>query len=165
MRADRSFALTSRSAAETQRVGRELGRLLGSGDTVLLEGDLGTGKTTLARGIARGLRVPARIPVTSPTFTLIHEYEGRVKLFHMDWYRLSSMRREDEEEMSARLSDGDAVCLVEWPERCPRLWPQERLEISFNHRGLKKRRLEIRACGKIYRNMIRSIRIKMRAKK
>lgn len=160
-----SFCLTSSSSGQTRRIGRELGKLLHGGDTVLLKGDLGAGKTTIAKGIARGLEVPVKTPVTSPTFILIHEYQGRVKLFHMDLYRLSSVRGEDEEEIAECLSDTGAVCLVEWPERGRRLWPQERLEVSLEHRGPKTRRLEIRARGRTYRDRFRSIRIKMKARK
>lgn len=161
----RGFLMTSYSSAETRKIGRELGRLLKGGDTVLLEGELGAGKTTLAQGIARGLGVPVKTPVTSPTFTLIHEYEGRAKLYHMDWYRLSSVRGEDEEELSECLSSRDAVCLVEWPERGRTLWPQERLEIFLKHKGPKERHLEIRGHGRPYENLIRSVKKKMASKK
>ncbi len=153
-----SFILLSHSGAETRKIGRELGKLLKGGDTVLLEGELGVGKTTLAQGIARGLGVPAKTPVTSPTFALVQEYKGREKLLHMDWYRLSSVKGEDEAEFSECLSSRDAVCLVEWPERGRALWPRQRLEIFLKHKGPKERSLEIRARGKRYQKMILSVR-------
>ena len=158
MKMSGSFTLTSHSEAQTRKIGRELGKLLKGGDTVLLEGELGAGKTTLAQGIARGLGVPVKTPVTSPTFTLIHEYEGREKLFHMDWYRLSSVKGEDEEEFLERLSSHDAVCLVEWPERGRALWPEERLEIFLNHKGPNERQLEIRGRGKRYEELVLSVK-------
>lgn len=146
--------VTTHSCAETRRLGRKLGKLLKRGDTVLLAGELGAGKTTLAQGIARGLGVPAKTPVTSPTFTLIQEYDGREKLLHMDWYRLSSVKGEDEVELSECLASRDAVCLVEWPERGRALWPEERLEILLKHKSIKDRRLLIRGRGKRYEALV-----------
>ena len=152
--------LTTHSSAQTRSIGRKLGKQLKGGDTVLLEGELGVGKTTLAQGIARGLGVPVKTPVTSPTFTLVHEYEGREKLLHMDWYRLSSVQGQDEAELSECLSSGDVVCLVEWPERGRALWPKERLEILLKHKGPKERRLEIRGRGKRYEGLALSVKKK-----
>ena len=80
------MAFTTKSAAETQRLGRRLGALMKAGDVIFLTGDLGAGKTTFAKGVALGLGI--REDVTSPTFTLVTEYEGRVPLAHMDLYRL-----------------------------------------------------------------------------
>lgn len=80
------MAFTTKSAAETQRLGRQLGALMKAGDVIFLTGDLGAGKTTFAKGVALGLGI--REDVTSPTFTLVTEYEGRVPLAHMDLYRL-----------------------------------------------------------------------------
>ena len=156
----KEFFVTSHSSVETQNIGRKLGKLLKGGDTVLLEGELGAGKTTLAQGIARGLGVPAKTPVTSPTFALIQEYEGREKLLHMDWYRLSSVKGEDEAELSECLASRDAVCLVEWPERGRALWPEDRLEIFLKHKGLNERRLEIRGHGKRYESLVLSVKKK-----
>lgn len=160
----RSFCVTSHSSGETRRIGRVLGRLLKGGSAVLLEGELGAGKTTLAQGIARGLEVSVKTPVTSPTFTLIHEYEGRERLFHMDWYRLSSVKGGDEEVVSECFSSKDAVCLVEWPERGRNLWPSERLEIFLKHKSPKERHLKIRGCGKPYEELVLLIKKKVAKK-
>src|SRR5579885_2893411 len=110
------------SEEETIALGERLARELPSRQVVLLIGDLGAGKTTLAKGIVRGLGAAAPEEVSSPTFTLIHEY-GRV--YHIDLYRL------DREEEVATLGldeifDRDAVVLIEWGERFPRLMPQDR---------------------------------------
>ena len=78
----------SPSAAETRRLGERLGRRLGPGDVVTLSGDLGAGKTALSQGIGAGLEVSE--PVSSPTFALVHEYAGRVPVWHLDVYRLRS---------------------------------------------------------------------------
>lgn len=104
------------------RWGEAVGRaLIGSGRTVLLSGEVGAGKTTLAQALARGLGVT--VPVTSPTFTLVHEYpvpEGVVR--HLDLYRLSGPEALDALGWDELLA-GDAVTLVEWPERAEGRWP------------------------------------------
>ncbi|WP_249226952.1 tRNA (adenosine(37)-N6)-threonylcarbamoyltransferase complex ATPase subunit type 1 TsaE [Alicyclobacillus mengziensis] len=116
------MAFTTRSAAETFRLGRQLGALLQAGDVVFLTGHLGSGKTTFAKGVAQGLGVQA--DVTSPTFTLVSEYEGRVPLAHMDLYRLLKDTEGTTEPTTAvdfaaiGVQDylyGDYAVLVEWP--------------------------------------------------
>lgn len=103
----------TRSQEDTVQFGRALGGMLRPGDTVLLSGELGTGKSVLARGIARALGVEGAIP--SPSFTIMIPHEGRVSVCHLDLYRL-----EDEDEFFAagleECFDGKNVCLVEWPE-------------------------------------------------
>lgn len=119
---------TSGSPAGTAAIGRTLGGLLKPGAIILLYGDLGAGKTQLARGLAEGLGVTT--PVTSPTFTLINEYEGRLPFYHCDLFRL---------EEPAQLLDlgldeylyGDGVTAIEWPERLGPLRPAEYLAISL----------------------------------
>ena len=114
-----SFEVQLRGLDGTERWGRALAEQLEAGDVVLLEGDLGSGKTTMARAIAYGLGVPASVPVTSPTFALLHEYtEGRIELWHADVYRLSA--ESDLEDLG--LADSRArgvVLLVEWGTRFP----------------------------------------------
>lgn len=124
-----------------------------AGDVVTLEGSLGSGKTTLAKGIARGLAVRSEAEVTSPTFTLIHEYEGREKIYHIDWYRLRAVRGAD-----ARLAEecfaSKAVTLVEWPERGRRVLPSERIEIRLRHAGERARHIKITAKGLQYKDFL-----------
>ncbi len=116
------------SADETIAAGEEIGRSLPRRALVLLIGNLGAGKTTLAKGIVKGLGAAAPEEVSSPTFTLIHEYGERV--FHVDLYRL-----EDERDVLTlgldELMDRDAVMLVEWGERFPALWPAGRIEVRL----------------------------------
>jgi tRNA threonylcarbamoyladenosine biosynthesis protein TsaE len=113
------FALPTRRA--TRRLGAALGALLVPGDLVVLEGDLGAGKTFLVRGIARALGVPAEVPVTSPTFALVHELPARVPLLHADLYRLGDADELGELGLVERVGH-DAIALVEWGERfLPRL--------------------------------------------
>ncbi len=120
---------TTRSEEETIELGRRIAPELPRRAVVLLIGELGAGKTTLAKGILSGLGVAEPDEVTSPTFTLIHEYGGG-RAFHIDLYRL------DTPEQVARLGldeifDRDAVVLIEWGERFPSLLPQERVEIRL----------------------------------
>lgn len=98
---------------QTQALGQALGRLLGAGDVVLLSGDLGVGKTTFCKGVGRGLGVQDEM--TSPTFTLIAEYEGRVPLAHMDLYRLAGNARRLDEMGWDDYVESDYAVLVEWP--------------------------------------------------
>jgi tRNA threonylcarbamoyladenosine biosynthesis protein TsaE len=119
------------SEEETIALGRRLAEALGRPTTILLIGELGAGKTTLAKGIIAGLRSAAEDEVSSPTFTLIHEYGNDV--YHIDLYRLdtpaeiTTLGLED-------LLERDAVVLVEWGERFPRLWPEDHIEIRINVR-------------------------------
>ncbi|MHB8485947.1 MAG: tRNA (adenosine(37)-N6)-threonylcarbamoyltransferase complex ATPase subunit type 1 TsaE [Candidatus Acidiferrales bacterium] len=124
--------ILSRSAEETISQGRELAANLGPPLLVLLTGELGAGKTTLAKGIISGLGVAAEEDITSPTFTLIHTFTGRVTVFHVDLYRVSDVHDFDTlglEDLFAQ----PAIVLIEWPERM-RLrtdWPV--LRIALEH--------------------------------
>lgn len=113
--------LLSRSLEETVAIGRILGERLVAGDVVVLEGELAAGKTALAKGIALGLGIEE--PVTSPTFTLISEYDGRLHLYHMDAYRLDSA--EDFAALGAEdLLLGDGVSVVEWGGKIAEIMPE-----------------------------------------
>ncbi len=102
--------------AETRDLGRRLGHLARPGLVVLLSGDLGAGKTCFAQGVAEGLEIPADSPVTSPSYTLLNVYAGRLPLYHFDLYRLS--RVEDLEDLGYdEVAEGDGVTLVEWADR------------------------------------------------
>jgi len=116
------------SPEETRQLARTLAQRLQPGDVVLLHGDLGLGKTCFAQGIAGGLGWEG--PVNSPTFSLIQEYNTRPPLIHMDLYRL----RSGEEVWNLGLEemfDTGAVLLVEWPERCPSVWPEDAWHITL----------------------------------
>jgi tRNA threonylcarbamoyladenosine biosynthesis protein TsaE len=123
------------SAEETMRVGRELAAMLTPPRMLILRGDLGAGKTTLVKGIAAGLGVHAEDDVTSPTFTLVHEYGGGgTMLYHLDLYRL-----EKERELAAlgidEMQRADALMLVEWGEKFPSLVARADGEIAIEHAG------------------------------
>jgi len=120
------------SDEETIGLGRQIAKMLWRPVTVLLIGDLGAGKTTLAKGIVEGLKAAGQDEVSSPTFTLIHEYGHDV--YHIDLYRLDTseeVMRLGLEELLAR----DAVVLVEWGERFPRMWTEDRVEIRITVAG------------------------------
>ncbi len=120
--------VTSSSEKQTEQIGISLAAQLRPGDVLLLSGGLGAGKSVLARGIARGLGIIG--PVPSPTFTLLNCHQGALALHHFDLYRLEDL----EEFFAAGLQDflaGEAVSVVEWPERCEEVIPPCRLEISI----------------------------------
>ncbi len=145
----KSFRILSRSATQTQSWGRKLGRLLVGGEIIGLTGELGSGKTCFVRGLAEGVNVVKGAWVRSPTFTLINEYDGRMPLFHVDLYRLSSAT--ELEELSLRecfFSDG--VSVIEWFERLPNGEVEEYLGIHFDHEDGNKRGLTFTAHGSRY---------------
>lgn len=131
----------TRSEEETVAAGEEIGRGLTPGSVVLLIGELGAGKTTLAKGIVKGLGAGQPDDVSSPTFTLIQEYGEATKVYHIDLFRIESAREAEELGLEELLSR-PGVVLVEWGERFPQLWPAERIEIRL--RELKDGSREIR---------------------
>ena len=144
----RSLVLRSASPDATRTLGERLGHLLQPGDVVLLTGSLGAGKTALAQGIARGLGIAG--PVSSPTFTLLKEYVGRIPLYHFDLYRI-----EEPDELEALgFGDyfyGDGASVVEWAERGEweggALWPTDALRIAISAAGPEERVLRLSAAG------------------
>ncbi len=120
--------------AETSVIGHLLGNICIRGDVILLQGDLGAGKTTLTQSIAKGLGVSADQYVTSPSFALMHEYRGREPLYHMDFYRLTG---EDDIEGAGLLEYiyGPGVAVIEWSDRMGGLCPEQRLEIEIKTTG------------------------------
>ena len=120
--------LRTGTAEETRAVGEALANLLRPRDAVILTGELGAGKTTLVQGVARGLDVPGR--VTSPTFTLIREYRGRLDMAHVDVYRLE--RIQDVVDLGLEeLGDGEAVLLVEWGDVVEEALPADHLVVEL----------------------------------
>ena len=141
----------SHGAAQTQRLGARLGELLDAGSVVLLEGGLGAGKTVLAQGIAQGLGIDD--PVTSPTFTLIHEYAGRLPLYHVDLYRLAG----DADAAAIGLEEyvyGDGVTVIEWPDRAGTLLPTDHLSVALRPIAETKRALRFTPRGARYGELV-----------
>jgi tRNA threonylcarbamoyladenosine biosynthesis protein TsaE len=128
----------SRSAEETFAMGKILGGVLEGGDVVALIGDLGTGKTCLTQGIARGLGVPDGYAVTSPTFTLINEYPGKHVLYHLDVYRLEGAQ--DMEDIGyEEFLFGKGVTVIEWAEKIREILPETTLYIEMTYLDEKNR--------------------------
>lgn len=131
------------SEEETVALGRRLAQELPSRAVVLLIGDLGAGKTTLAKGIVDGLGAAAPEEVCSPTFTLVHEYGRRPKVYHVDLYRIGKAQ-ELESVGLEELLEQEAVLLVEWGERFPHLWPPDRIEIHLRRLDDDRREIKVK---------------------
>ena len=119
--------LRSTSATQTRAIGAAIASVAGAGDVVVLSGDLGTGKTVVAQGIAAALGVDE--PVVSPTFTLMREYEGRLPVRHLDVFRLDHVQEAIDLGLEELLDDG--VVLIEWGEGVREVLPVERLELAL----------------------------------
>jgi tRNA threonylcarbamoyladenosine biosynthesis protein TsaE len=142
----RSIAMESSSEAVSLELGRRIGQLLEAGDVVALWGELGAGKTLLPRGIAHGLGISPRVRITSPTFTFINEYDGRLHLYHLDLYRLTGA--DELETIPCREAlFGTGVAVVEWPERLGSDLPAERWDIRLVISGDASRTITISARG------------------
>jgi tRNA threonylcarbamoyladenosine biosynthesis protein TsaE len=122
--------ITTHCLEETQKLGKKIGLLLEKGAFFALYGDLGSGKTSFVQGLARGLAVPADRYVTSPTFTLINEYQGRLKLFHIDLYRIDDTADMDDLGVDEMINSKSVVA-VEWSEKLPKNFISDYLEIKF----------------------------------
>jgi tRNA threonylcarbamoyladenosine biosynthesis protein TsaE len=132
------------SAEETVALGRQLASTLKSARMVILRGDLGAGKTTLVKGIAEGLHAALQDDVTSPTFTLIHEFRGpEVNLFHVDLYRVDTLRELDTLGLDELFAEDGNLVLLEWGEKFPRLMRERDVEIAIERRGETERKLAI----------------------
>ena len=130
------------SDEETRTLGRELAMQLPDRGVVLLIGDLGSGKTTLAKGIVEGRGAASADEVSSPTFTLIHEYGNPLSIYHVDLYRLDTI------EAAHRVGLEDlflqpALVLIEWGDRFPEIMPEDRVEIRLSHAGADNRRVDV----------------------
>jgi tRNA threonylcarbamoyladenosine biosynthesis protein TsaE len=143
------------SAAQTSILAEKLAGLTEPGDIFCINGQLGTGKTVFAKGLAEGLGVTDR--VTSPTFTLINEYQGRCPFYHMDVYRLNSS--EDMEDLGYQeYFYGDGVTLVEWAEIVKEVLPEERLEIFIERIAEDSRKIIFHPYGERYKLLVEELK-------
>lgn len=132
------------SAEETIAVGRQLAAKLSSAHLVMLRGELGAGKTTLAKGIAEGLQAASHEDVTSPTFTLIHEYRGpEVTIFHVDLYRIETQRELDTLGLDELIAEQGNLVLLEWGEKFARFEKERDVEIRIERKGEQERRITV----------------------
>lgn len=145
----------SRSPATTRAAAAALGRLATPGTVICLRGPLGSGKTVFVQGLARGLRVGRGQQVRSPTFTLLHEYAGRLPLFHWDLYRIRSAG-----EWAAlgweEVCDGPGVAVLEWADRAGGALPRDRVEVTISIAGLRERTLALSGTGRTSRALLRA---------
>ena len=140
--------VTVRTAAaeETRLLGQRCGQCLSRPAVILLVGDLGSGKTVFVQGLARGLDVPAEYYITSPSYTIVNHYPGRLPLYHIDLYRLNADL--DPEDLGlTEILHGDGVAAVEWADKLPPGTAADRLEIRFEIDANDRRTLHIRAYG------------------
>jgi tRNA threonylcarbamoyladenosine biosynthesis protein TsaE len=149
-------SVITRSEDETVALGRRVGSLLQTGDFIALSGELGSGKTRFVRGVAAGLTVDPATQITSPTYSLLHIYTGRLPLYHFDLYRLAGDA--DVAELGfAEFFFGDGVSLVEWADRLQEEMPAERLIITFSHIEDDTRRLVFTAAGDRYEELLKNL--------
>jgi len=147
--------LITRSPEQTQEFGARLGELAQPGDTILLVGGLGAGKTCLTQGIAWGLNIKEY--AASPSFVVVRELYGRLPLYHIDFYRLDNL----EEIAELGLDDylyGNGVCVVEWAEKGLSLLPLEHLLIEMSYVSDAERSLKLKPSGKRYRNLVAQLK-------
>ena len=148
---------TVNNVEQTTEIGIQIGKLANPGDIICLTGDLGAGKTHLSKGIAKGLNITDHI--TSPTFTIVNEYEGRLKLYHFDVYRVN-----DADEISAIGFDeyifSDGVSIIEWANYIDELIPEEHISINITKlpEDVNLRKIVIEGFGDRY-NYIKEIQL------
>ncbi len=138
------YIVMSKSSEETMALGMKLAALLNAGDVVLLEGDLGAGKTTLTKGIARGLNISEK--VNSPTFNIMKLYlKGTIPLFHIDAYRLEN--NTDDIGLNEFIGT-EGISVIEWPRFIPHLLPKESLTVTMTHATLNERTITFEGRGR-----------------
>ena len=146
------MSIYKRTERETFELGRALSQLLRPGDVVTLEGQLGVGKTVFARGMATGLGVQE--PVTSPTFTIIKEYQGVIPFYHMDAYRLE--HSEEDIGFDEYFND-EAISVVEWAQYIEEYLPDERLDIQIEYVNQDERKFDFYSKSDRLQSVIKSL--------
>lgn len=150
----RTITLVSSSPEETRRLGVRVAQFLRPGDVVCLMGEMGTGKTLFTRGIAEALGVPGGRAVRSPTFTLVHEYQGRHPIYHFDLYRLRGPEDLEGIGWDEYLAEERGVVVIEGADRVQPVLPGERLDVFLTRDGARRRRLSLVASGRRFTVML-----------
>lgn len=151
------MVISSKSASETIQIGKTIGSLLQPGDVVALVGELGAGKTQLVKGLAEGVGVGKPTYVSSPSFTLINEYLGRVPFYHIDLFRLEQEKEVEELGLEDYFQAG-GITAIEWADKIAPLLPEEILLIHFAYTGTNTRTLEITGKGKRFEALVNQVR-------
>ena len=150
------FSVITSSTEQTEEVGRVLGTMLEAGDLVCLFGDLGAGKTHFSYGVAQGLQVQDQY-ITSPTFTFVNEYQGRIPLYHIDLYRVK-----DPSELESigfeEYIDSDGATVIEWAERAEEELPDEKLNVYISDVSESSREIGFFAEGERYERLLTGFR-------
>ena len=152
----KSAILCTSGPEETIQLGQFIGEILKPGNVIGLCGELGTGKTHLIKGLAMGLGIDHRYYVTSPSFTIVNEYPGRIPLNHIDLYRLEEMDQTEELGYEEYFY-GDGVTAIEWAEKILPLLPESRLMVEIVHLDENRRKFRIRGFGRPYRDIATKI--------
>ena len=160
----KQVVIQSKSTSETIRLGKSIGSRLRPGDVVALMGELGAGKTQLIKGLATGAGVGKPTYVSSPSFTLINEYPGRVPFNHIDLFRLDSQKEAEGLGLEDYLHGG-GITAIEWADKIPSLLPEEMLSIHIVYTGKKTRSIEIIGKGKRYEDLVELIRYELQTSK
>ncbi|MBU0545427.1 MAG: tRNA (adenosine(37)-N6)-threonylcarbamoyltransferase complex ATPase subunit type 1 TsaE [Proteobacteria bacterium] len=148
--------ITAKSLKETQSLGEKIGKNLGAKLAIGLSGSLGSGKTSFVQGLARGLDVPNNYYITSPTYSIIHEYPGRIPLFHIDLYRIRC-KDEIEETGLYEILDRFGIFAIEWPDFVINDLGADFLSIHFEFAGDDTREIRITANGEKAAELIREL--------
>ena len=148
----------SQSTSETIRIGKQIGSQLHPGDVVALVGELGTGKTHFIKGLASGAGVKRSRYITSPSFTLIHEYQGKITFYHIDLFRLKT-EKEAEGLGLEEYFQGGGITAVEWADKIPTLLPEEILCVHIRYTGKNARLIEIIGKGDRYKSLIENLKL------
>jgi len=149
----------TKSASETIRIGKNIGSLLLPGDIVALVGELGAGKTQFIKGLAAGVGVGKSTYISSPSFTLINEYVGKVPFYHIDLFRLKS-EKEAEELGLEEYFQGGGITAIEWADKIPSLLPEEILWINICYTGKNIRSFEMIGKGMRYEELLKKFGIR-----
>jgi tRNA threonylcarbamoyladenosine biosynthesis protein TsaE len=152
----RPLEVITHNPAETRALALRLAVWLAPGDIIALNGELGSGKTEFVHGLAAGLEVPAGVPVASPSFTLAHEYPGRLLLVHLDLYRLEDLPAEMLPDLDEYLS-GDKVVAVEWAQRLAPLLRGDYLEVRLAILDENERQLTFVSHGRRGRELVKNL--------
>ncbi|TRZ49274.1 MAG: tRNA (adenosine(37)-N6)-threonylcarbamoyltransferase complex ATPase subunit type 1 TsaE [Dehalococcoidia bacterium] len=145
--------IISDSPEATRRLGESLAGFLKPGDNIILNGNLGSGKTLFTKGIAKGIGIERPEYVNSPSFVIVKEYKGRINLYHFDLYRLEDLK--DIEYIGVKeYLNGDGIVVIEWAERMKGLLPAQYMDIHIDITGERERRFFFKAHGKRYDHII-----------